>query len=101
MSQLPKSHCLAESHMDFTELSCLSCWEIRLHQNINGTICFFGIIRYIERANQKIAKKSHKNKKQIQKKRKGESTNTNRKKEEKNIKIGETDTSCLKPCFGV
>ena len=65
-------------------------------------ICFFfGIIRYIERANQKIAKKSHKNKKQIQKKRKGESTNTNRKKEEKNIKIGETDTSCLKPCFGV
>ena len=65
------------------------------------SLFFFGIIRYIERANQKIAKKSHKNKKQIQKKRKGESTNTNRKKEEKNIKIGETDTSCLKPCFGV
>jgi len=60
----------------------------------NLCMCFFGIIRYIERANQKIAKKNHKNKKQIQKKRKGESTNTNRKKEEKNIKIGETDTSC-------
>jgi len=64
-------------------------YNMHLHFAYTCTVFFFRISRYIERANQKIAKNkiherktkkkrkaSHKDKKQIQKERKRESTNT-------------------------
>jgi len=65
---------------------------------------FFGINRYIKRANQKIVKNKNHERKALKKSQKQKANTKEKKKkvnkyitEKKNIKIEEADTPCLKP----